>query len=374
MGSLSPAWQRQAPQSTAGPAADPPPPVGLAGEVGAEVASSLAQALARLDAILGSGKVGRPGLDALRGEIERARQAAMLGQQISRLAAGRVQQSPAALDLPTMLRGAIAGRRATLVARGLTLQQRLRPASVTADPGLCAALLEAALDWAIEHGDAPVPVLRLTTELNTWPVFALLTIALRRQAGADDGAEAQLDNLAWRLVEQASAAMGVRLARQVTAGGVELTLAFPEVARRWPTLEAATPATSALAVDDNVSRPLAGVPVLLLSTRVELLGSVRAAVEPLGAGLVVARSVEAARDAHARHLARVLVLDHLAPGGEALARELHAGGSGPALVVVDELPPGVHVVTTGRSEIWHVGRDTVPRDLPAALRHALAAR
>jgi len=343
----------------------------LAGEVGAEVAAALSQALERVNEILHSGRVGRQGLNALRDEIERARQIAIVGQRVSRLAAGRVRQAPELLDLPTVLHGALRQRAEAIAARGLEVRLRLRPASVSADASLLFALLDSLLDWAFAHCAAPLPVLHLATEVNTWPVHAMLRceFAWRAPDQQDPPAErSALDSLDWRLVEQAAAAMGVGLQREDAPNRVLLSLAFDETARRWPKLVDGDAAPG----EGPFGAPLAGHQMLVLARGAELHHAVRAVAGRLGLEAEFATSAAEALACGQRALQHVLVADQATPGLELLCRELHAGASGPALVLIGDLPPGLEICITGRTELTRIGRDAVPRELPLALQYALS--
>jgi hypothetical protein len=348
----------------------------LAGEVGAEVAAALSQALARVNEILHSGRVGRHSLGALRDEIEHARRIAILGQQVSRLAGGQVQQLPETLELPAVLHEVLRQRAGVIAARGLSVRQRLRPATLSVDASLLSALLESLLDWAFEH--CALAELALATEVNTWPVHAVLRCEFAWRApdeaggaGPSGAASSGLDTLAWRLVEQAAAAMGVGLQREETGSRVILRLAFPETARRWPRLVDADEPQEAPPAE---APALAGWQALVLAPSVELQHAVRAALAPLGMQAEYARSASEALARSRRSVQQVLVADEAVPGLEILCRELHAGGSGPALVLIGDLPPGLEVATTGRSEVTRLGRDAVQRELPQALRYALTPR
>lgn len=343
----------------------------LAGEVGAEVASSLSAALEQLDLILQSGRVGRADLNAVRGEVERARQVAMLGQQVSRLAAGMAQQTPEALELPDLLHLALQQGRDELAARGLRVHARLRPAALSADASLLFTLLHCLLRWACGHCHGPA--VQLSTELEPWPVRALLRCDFARGApdhpadGPQSAAATGLDTLAWRLVEQAAAALGVQLQREVSAAAVRVTLAFPEAARQWAQLDDPAPGRDAPPAQRP---PLAGGRVLLLTARSELCRVAQAVLPPLGLELTVSASAAEARGWDHRR-ASVLVADAALPGLEVLCQALDAGAGGPALVLVGDAAAGVHVELDGRSEVLRLGQGTALRDLPRAVRYAL---
>jgi hypothetical protein len=341
------------------------PTPGLAGELGAEMALTLSQALAQLDQLLPDGKHIEPGLNGLRGAIERARRIAMLGQQISHLASGRVTPMAESLDLPAMWRQVLRERKSELALGGIEIRQRLRPAPVAADPSVLHTLLDGLLAWALEH--CTVALLHLSTEMETWPVRARLLCDFGWQAPA--GAVDPLDTLSWRLVQQAAALLGAQCGRKVTADRVRLTVTFPEATRSWPQLVVERPVyvgaaePSAFSLEDRV--------VLLLTPREALRRVARAALEPLGAVLHEAGTVGEARLKARQFPADVLVADTLVPGVDALCGEWRAGSSGPALLWVGDEPPGVHLSTTSDSCSARLGIDSLAGDLPRALRFLL---
>ena len=65
----------------------------LVSQIGAEIAAPLTAALERVNTLTSTGRIDRQSLRALREEIEAARQAGMIGQQLTRFASGRISQS-----------------------------------------------------------------------------------------------------------------------------------------------------------------------------------------------------------------------------------------------------------------------------------------
>lgn len=364
------------------PAADPHL---LAGQVGAEVAAALSSAQERVRLLAETGRIGRHSLLALQEEIRRARQVAMLGQQVSRLAAGHVRQTPEALELPQLLREALGQRHAEVAARGFELRQVLQPAAVSADPSLLFALLVSLLDWSFEHCRARGITLR--TGVNPWPVHAVLHCEFawrapdRIDADADLAFEIErierghgpslLDSVSWRLVEHACAAMGVRLIRNDTHWQVRLQLAFPETPRRWPRLVDALSALEGEACSLG-PQPLAGCRLLVYAQRPDVRHLVQEAIAPMGLMVDLVGSLADLRAHGLRTPPDVLLVDQRGLEVDRVLADLKAGGSGPALVHVAESFRGLEISSSGRFEILRVGRDTVVRDLPAALGYALS--
>jgi hypothetical protein len=357
---------------------------GLAGQMGAEVASALSSALERVEQLARTGRIGRPALQALLDELARARQVAMLGQQVHRLAAGQVRQSPEPLELPEVLREVLVQRRGAAAARGLELRQVLQPATVSADASLLFALLCNLLDWALEHSRAQT--VTFSTGMNPWPVHGVLQCRFAWRAPDRLGPEAELAHevdrqahggdapalgtVGWRLVEQAAAAMGVQLLRADSPWQVDLALHFAEAPRRWPRLVES--------LDDEAAstrlraQPLAGTRVLAHIRRPDVLHVVHEATTGMG---LMLDHVGSLADLHACVLAvppDVLLIDERGSEVDRVLAEIGAGtGRGPALVQVAETFRGLEVSSGPRREILRVARDTAMRDLPAALSYAL---
>lgn len=378
----------EAAPTSAGPGASVTAPAAeprlLAGQVGAEVAAALSSALERVEQLARTGRIGRHSLQALQDEIHRARDVAMLGQQVSRLAAGHVRQAPETLELPQLLREALSQRLDAVASRGIELRQVLQPATVSADPSLLFALLLSLLDWAIEHCRSQT--VSLHTGLNPWPVHAVLecrftwcppdrlapeaelAYEVERLERGDD--PSHLDTVAWRLVEQAARAMGVSLTREDTASQVRLRLAFPEAPRRWPRL-----VESLADVDDGAARlhaqPLAGLRLLVFAQRTDVRHVVHEATVPTGLMVDFVATLAELRECALQAPPDVLLVDHRNSEVDRVLAEVHAGGRGPVLVHVAEAFRGVELSSSGRFEIVRVSRDTAVRDLPAALGYAL---
>lgn len=343
--------------------ADAAPEQMLTGVVGAEVALALSAALQRVEQFASGTRIPRSGLDALRDEIEAARGLAIKAQQWARLASGQVRPSPEAIELPELLREVLRQRAPDIAARGLELRQQLSPTRVNADPGLLVALLQNLLDWAFEHCRAPM--LLLSVAPDTWPPRALLRCAFRWRS-ADRPAlkdAAMLDTLAWRMVVQTCELLGVGVERDDSPLQMQLTLAFPGGTASWPTVS----------VDDaSAAPPLPGCRVLVLSAQSVLQVAARRALAGMQVQTRFASTVaEAAwpRDEAPPH---VLVADAQLAGLEPLCTALKAGAKGPALVLIGEPGLALDVRSTGHQEVLRLGRDHVLRDLPVALRYALA--
>ena len=131
--------------------AEPLDPQALVAQLGSEVATHLSSALERVTTLTATGKIDRAGLRALREEIDRARRAGIMGQQVVRLGNGRVQLANERLDLTSLLREALRQRGREIDARGIEVRQVFAAAEVMSDTTLLFSLLQTTLDWSFEH-------------------------------------------------------------------------------------------------------------------------------------------------------------------------------------------------------------------------------
>ena len=87
-------------------------------------------------ALAGSGSIDRPGLLALRDEIDGARRVGLRGQQIARFAGGRVQPGLERIDLGRLLRDVLTEQAMQASASAVGSRQTLGAAEVMGDPSL----------------------------------------------------------------------------------------------------------------------------------------------------------------------------------------------------------------------------------------------
>jgi hypothetical protein len=123
---------------------------GLITQIGREIAGPLSAALERVTELTTTGRIDRQGLRALRNEVERARHAGMVSQQLSRFASGRLHQAPERLHLTQTLQSVLTHRARETQARGIQVKQVMRPVEVIVDPSLLFSLLNTLLDWVLD--------------------------------------------------------------------------------------------------------------------------------------------------------------------------------------------------------------------------------
>ena len=236
---------RPAGVSAAPRSVEPLDPQALIAQLGSEVASTLSSALERVATLAATGRIDRDGLRALRDEIDLARRAGIMGQQVVRLGNGRVQLARERLDLTALLREALLQRSREIDSRGIEVRQVFAAAEVMSDATLLFSLLQTLLDWTFEHA---VSRIDLKLDLKSWPSHArLATSFAHRQpdevdsspASASLEGETRLSTMSWRLLQQTALVLGLVVQRKDTAGTTELVFEFPEtLAARLPGLDA----------------------------------------------------------------------------------------------------------------------------------------
>jgi hypothetical protein len=368
-----------APTPAGPPAAAPLDPRALVAQLGSEVASTLSAALERVIALSATGRIDQGSLRALREEIDLARRAGIMGQQVVRLGNGRVPQAHERLDLTALLREAMRQRAREIEVRGIEVRQLFAPAEVKSDATLLFSLLQTTLDWSFEHAASRID---LTLEVKSWPAHARLTSRYAHcppdevdsaTASLQVGEEAALNTMSWRLLQQTAAVLGLLLQRRDTPGRTELTIEFPttlapHVPGRGATAE---PVSGGQGRD---SQPLAGRHVLVLAPRREVRNLVREALRPMGLMLDFVSSIDEAQDMGRDGIPHALVYE-AGMGGERFERlrgEWLAAAPHLALIQIDEQGKAFQVLNVGGRQFTSIGRDAIIESLPAALSFELA--
>jgi hypothetical protein len=336
----------------------------LTGELGCEIAVPLTAALERINTLATNGRIDRSGLTALRLEVEGARRAAMIAQQLTRLATGRVRQAPEPLNLTQHLRDALAQRSREIVTRQIDLRQSLQPARVVVDGAYLFSLVQALLDWSIGHAHRRLDV---KLDVQPWPLQARLTCRLSH-ATPDAQAWPPTETMAWRLVEVAARAMGLELHREDTADETRVCLTFPR------TVNEQMEGVTAFELDEGFahsinSKPLAGSHVLVLASRRELRALIRDAIRPMGLMADYTSTVDEAREFCQGGLPHAIVYESSIGGGrfDTLRRELLAEVPSLSFIAIGEDGHDYSTADIDGHPVTRVGREAVMNALPAAL-------
>ncbi|HEX5355208.1 MAG TPA: hypothetical protein VFW93_03250 [Aquabacterium sp.] len=269
----------------------------LLGQVGRELAEPLTAALERVTTLTTTGRIDRAGLRALRDEVDRARQAGIWCQQISRLASGRIRQSQERVHLTNTIQSVLAYRAREMHAKGLQLKQALLPIEIQADASMLFGLLNALVDWLLDcaHGTVDMRV-----DTRNWPVRAQLTCTFQHHALDElppnaEARQARINTMHWHLLAQTARTLGLVMDRQIDPSRVQLHLEFPGTIAP-NRLEDETQADNHGFADSVNSKPLAGSHVLVIASRRDLRLQIREALKSMGLVLDFVGSVREAAE------------------------------------------------------------------------------
>ena len=360
--------------------AEPLDPQALVAQLGSEVAATLSSALERVTTLAATGKIDRAGLRLLREEIDRARRAGIMGQQVVRLGNGHVQLANERLDLTGLLHEALRQRGREIDARGIEVRQVLGAAEVMSDTTLLFSLLQTTLDWSFEHA---VSRIDLSIEIKSWPAHACLSVAFAHQP-PDEVEEApgqsashdelRLNTMAWRLLQQTAGVLGLALLRRdQPPGKTVLKVEFPQ------TLAPRLSAAPRLEAEEHESQshnsqPLAGRHVMVLASRREVRNVVRQALRPMGLMVDFVTSVEEAQQLCADGLPHAVIYEAAIAGDhfERLRNEMLAEVPTLVFVRIAEQGKAFEVLNLGGRQFASVGRDAIMSALPEALTFELS--
>ncbi len=367
----------------------------LVAQLGSEVASTLSSALDRVHNLVATGRIDRSSLRALSEEIDLARRAAIMGQQVVRLANGQVPLAAERMDLTALVRDALRQRSREIEARGIEVRQILAPAEVLSDATMLFSFLQSLLDWCFEH---TVSRLDLSMDIKNWPAHARLIAGFfylpqdEAQTVEADAAgplklgdaglaglqnsnahAAQLNTMSWRLLQQTATVLDLRLLRLDSAGRSELHVEFPQ------TLTAQLDGIGTSQVGDALlgsgkAQPLARRQVLVVAAKRELRNVIREALRPMGAMLDLVDSAAQAKTWCQTTLPHAVIYEEAAAGEtlEQLRSTLLAETPGIAFLCIAAQGKAFEVLNVGGRQIASVGRDAVIESLPAALLFELS--
>jgi CheY-like chemotaxis protein len=347
----------------------------LVSEIGAEIAGPLTAALERILSLTTTGCIDRASLKALREEVEQARHAGMVGQQLSRLATGRLRQSHERLQLASTFKGVLAHRNRETLARGIVLKPVLKSADVIVDASLLFSLLNTTLDWALANARSQI---EFTIEVMAWPAHARLTCHFTHRPPDEREAvmselPAGLTGLTWRMLEQTAATMGLPVQRSDSGGSTTLTVEFPRTAH--DEMEG----VSTMEFDDGFapstnSKPLAGNHVLVVSSRREVRALVRDALKNMGLVVDFVNSVDEAHDFCRDGLPHAIVIEAIQNGERFGKFRDEIVAEVPEFAFIEIVEEGNTFEMSGfsGSKIARVGRDAIANSLPSALMFELS--
>lgn len=369
----NPARPKTPPQLLAGadPASDQERWHELVSQIGAEIAGPLTAALERINTLSSTGKIDRAGLRALREEVETARQAGMIGQQLTRFASGRLRQSHERLQLADVLNGVIAHRNRESTARGLVLTPSLKPAEVIVDASLLFSLLNTTVDWALVNAHSQID---FAIDVKKSPVRAVLTCRFSHRPVdllADGGSAVvprSLDSVMWRLIEQTAWTMGLVVERRDESHLTTLTVEFPRTASNEVEGVSALELNEGFAPSSN-SQPLAGSHVLVVASRREMRVQIRDSLRHMSLIVDFVNSVEEASAFCSEGLPHAVIIESIQAGERfALFRD-EILKEVPDFVFIEIIEEGTTFEMSGfsGSSMARVGREVLASSLPSAL-------
>ncbi len=368
-----------APAEAAPAGAEPLDGHALLGQLGSEVAMTLSAALESVTTLATTGKIGRKGLRDLREAIERARRTSMMGQQVHRLASGRVRLNIERIDLTTLLRDSLRQHRRQQQALGIEIRAALGPAQVMADPTLVFALVETLFDWSLEHARSPVD---LRLELTGQPPSARLSSAFHHGGSAHttpaDAARPTLDGAAlqtmsWRLMQQTAQTLALPITLQDDGSRASVQIGFPRTVND-PSESAAQRDRPDAARQGLNSKPLAGAHVLVLASRRETRALVRDALRHMGLMVDFVATLDEAREFCRGGMPNAILHDSTLSGDrfERLRGDLLAELPQLAFIELTEDGQGIGGRQVGNRRFSCVARSSIVESLPAALLFELS--
>ena len=352
----------------------------LVSEFGADVAGPLTAALERIDALTASGRITRADLRALREEVQQARQAGMLGQQLTILASGGVRHSPERLVLDDAARSVLTRRSGELPERDVVIQLAAERAEVIVDATLLFSLLNSLFDWAIGQSAGRCEFRTAGGDGAGNIELACVFEAARNEPAIDDAAgpvrpprPPRLNALAWRILEQTAIAMGLTLQQHDDGPKRVLTLQFPFAPPEDAPLAPQPPAGDAAAPSAN-ARPLAGSQVLVISSRREMRVQIRDALRNMGLMIDFVSSVNEAAQFAEGGAPDAVIIESI-QRGERFARfrdDVSAKVPRVAFIEIVEQGRTFEKSGFGTEPLGRVGRDVIETALPAALVYELS--
>lgn len=349
----------------------------LLAQVGRELAEPLTAALERVTTLTTTGRIDRAGLRALRDEVDRARQAGIWCQQISRLASGRVRQSHERVHLTHTVQSVLAYRARELHAKGIQLTQSLQAVEVNIDASMLFGLLNALVDWWLDSAQGMV---EFQIDTRTWPVRARLHCRFTHHpmdqsvAATPESIESSLSTMHWHLLAQTARTMGLVVERRLDATHAHLTLEFPNTVHALMA-ETVVPDEAQHGFADSVnSKPLAGSHVLVVSSRRDLRVQLREATKTMGLVVDFVGSVREAAEFCQEGLPHAIVFEGALRSAQFDQMAASIRQEVPEFVFIELLEEGntFEISTMSATGMARVGREAIASTLPSALVYELS--
>ncbi len=349
----------------------------IIGQIGTEVGLPLSAALERVTVLATTGKIDRAGLRMLREEIERARRAGMIGQQLARFASGRIRQTPEQISVTQMLREVLLQRGREATARQIEISQALKPAEVVADATLLYALMQAVVDWSL---DLARKSLEFRIEIKAWPPYARLSA--RFSHASSDASDRltpvgtplpSLDSMSWRLVQQISWTLDLVLERTVSDNETTLTIEFPRTVHDEIEGVSVVEIDQGFGVSEN-SKPLAGSHVLVVAGGRDMRSLIKESIRHMGLLVDFVGSVDEAEEFCREALPHAIIYESVLANEKFQKLRLGISMDMPTFVFIEVAPEGgaLQLSTNHAENHARIGRDAVMQSLPSALIYELS--
>jgi hypothetical protein len=349
----------------------------IIGQIGTEVGLPLSAALERVTVLATTGKIDRAGLRMLREEIERARRAGMIGQQLARFASGRIRQSPEQISVTQMLREVLLQRGREATARQIEISQALKPADVVADATLLYALMQAVVDWSL---DLAQKNLEFRIDIKAWPPYARLSA--RFSHASSDASDRltpigtplpSLDSMSWRLVQQISWTLNLVLDRTVSDTETTLTIEFPRTVHDEIEGVSVVEIDQGFGVSEN-SKPLAGSHVLVVAGGRDMRSLIKESIRHMGLLVDFVNSVDEAEEFCRDALPHAIIYESVLASEKFQKLRLGISMDMPSFVFIEVAPEGgaLQLSTNNADNHARIGRDAVMQSLPSALIYELS--
>lgn len=235
-----------------------------AGAVGHELNAVLVRMRQSLDALRQSHPDAGAHTAALLRDIEDASRIARQSRLLARLSAGDVRHHNAQVRLEQVLASALDSRLQT-ASPAVQVQRAIEPATVVIDRDLASALIEAALDAALETGHR----VEVSLHIKDWPAHALLRIGCVAPVPTVSES-AEHERLSWYLVSEIGRLLGVTVDRVRSPGQLLMVFEFPRTVRELEGITAMEVEMDLPSAIGDSPRVLAGHRALIISSDVKL--------------------------------------------------------------------------------------------------------
>jgi len=234
------------------------------GAAGTELADVAVQLRRLITALAASVPLASAQTGPLLRLVDDAARIAMQGRLLAKLTSGSVRQHNEQVRLDQLL-GQVLDDKSGGRQPAVAVRRAILPATVIVDRDLVTALIDTALEWAMEPGRH----LEVSLQIKDWPAHALLRIGTF--TGAQPMAEEPgPERLGWYLVTEISRMLGVTVDRVRSPGQLLLMLEFPRTVRELDGLTAMEVEFGAPNAIGDSSRVLAGHRALIISSDVKL--------------------------------------------------------------------------------------------------------